>query len=106
MGYELKMHADEIEPIGGAELAGEVIAISADHLGAASEQGMIAMRDTGVIAVLLPGTIFSLGMKQYARARDMIRLGLPVALATDFNPGSCNCDSMQFVMTLATLQMK
>jgi imidazolonepropionase len=106
MGYELKMHADEIELIGGAELAAEVKAISADHLGAASEQGMIAMRDAGVIAVLLPGTIFSLGMKQYARARDMIRLGLPVALATDFNPGSCNCDSMQFVMTLATLQMK
>ncbi len=106
LGFKIRMHADEIKPIGGAELAGEIGAVSADHLGAASNEGIKAMRDNGVIAILLPGTIFSLGMKSYARARDMIKAGLAVALATDFNPGSCNCDSMQFVITLACLQMK
>ena len=106
LGFKIRMHADEIKPIGGAELAGEINAVSADHLGAASDEGIKAMIDNGVIAVLLPGTIFSLGMKSYARARHMIDSGLAVALATDFNPGSCNCDSMQFVITLACLQMK
>jgi imidazolonepropionase len=105
-GFKLRMHADEIEPIGGAELAAEVGAISADHLGAASDAGIKAMAESGVIATLLPGTIFSLGMKSYARARDMIEAGVAVALATDYNPGSCNCDSMQFIITLACLQMK
>ena len=106
LGFKIRMHADEIEPIGGAELAGELKAVSADHLGACSDEGIAAMRDNGVIATLLPGTIFSLGMPKYARARDMISAGCPVALATDYNPGSCNCDSMQFVITLACLQMK
>ena len=106
LGFKLRMHAEEIEPIGGAKLAAEVGAISADHLGAISDEGIEAMQKSGVIATLLPGTIFSLGMKSYAPARKMISKKLPVALATDFNPGSCNCDSMQFVITLACLQMK
>ena len=106
LGFKIKMHADEIEPIGGAELAAELGAVSADHLGAATDRGIEAMKNSGVIATLLPGTIFSLGMKSYARARFMIDSGLPVALATDYNPGSCNCDSMQFIITLACLQMK
>ena len=106
LGFKIRMHADEIRPIGGAELAAEVGAVSADHLGAASDKGIEAMKNAGVIAILLPGTIFSLGMNKYARARDMIDAGLPVALATDYNPGSCNCDSMQFIITLACLQMK
>ena len=106
LGFKIRMHADEIKPLGGAELAAEVGAVSADHLGAASDVGIAAMKEAGVIAVLLPGTIFSLGMKSYAGARNMIDSGLPVALATDFNPGSCNCDSMQFIITLACLQMK
>ena len=106
LGFKLRMHADEIEPIGGAELAAELGAVSADHLGAASDAGIKALSKAGVIATLLPGTIFSLGMKSYARARDMIDAGVPVALATDYNPGSCNCDSMQFIITLACLQMK
>ena len=106
LGFKLRIHADEIEPIGGAELAAEVGAISADHLGAASDDGIQALSKAGVIAILLPGTIFSLGMKSYARARDMIDAGVPVALATDYNPGSCNCDSMQIIITLACLQMK
>jgi len=94
LGFKIRMHADEIKPIGGAELAAEIGAVTAEHLGAASDRGIIAMLDNGVIAVLLPGTIFSLGMKNYARARDMIEAGLPVAIATDFNPGSCFCESM------------
>jgi len=106
LGFKIRMHADEIEPIGGAELAAEMGAVSADHLGATSDEGIISMRNAGVIATLLPGTIFSLGMKNYARAREMISAKLPVALATDYNPGSCNCDNMQMIITLATLQMK
>lgn len=105
-GLKLKMHADEIIPIGGAELAAELGCVSADHLGAASEEGIKAMASAGVIATLLPATIFSLGMDSYADARKMIESNCAVALATDFNPGSCNCDNMQFVITLACLQMK
>ena len=104
-GLELKMHADEIEPIGGAELAAELKCASADHLGAASEAGLLAMRDAGVTAVLLPATLFSLRSKSYAKGRFMIDSGLSVAIATDYNPGSCNCDSMPMVMTLACLKM-
>ena len=106
LGFKIRMHADELKPIGGSELAAEIGAVSADHLGAASPEGIKAMKRSGVIPVLLPGTIFSLGLNSYAKARDMIDAGLPVALATDYNPGSCNCDSMQFIITLATLQMK
>lgn len=106
LGFEVRMHADEIMPIGGAELAGELQAVSADHLGACSDQGIEAMIKGGTIAVLLPGTLFSLGHKNYARARDMIDMGLPVAIATDYNPGSCNCDNMQFIITLSCIQMK
>ena len=105
-GFKIRMHADEIKPIGGAELAAEIGAVSADHLGAASDKGLQAMKEAGVIPILLPGTIFSLGMKSYARARDMIELGLPVAFATDYNPGSCNLANMQMVITLAALEMK
>jgi len=104
-GLLLKMHADEIEPMGGAELAAEMGCISADHLGATSVQGMRAMKVAGVIAVLLPATLFTLRSKRYAPAREMIDMGLAVAIATDFNPGSCNCDSMPFVITLSCLQM-
>ena len=104
-GLKLKMHADEIEPMGGAELAAELRCTSADHLGAASEKGLIAMRNANVAAVLLPATLFSLGAKSYAKGRFMIDSGLIVALATDYNPGSCNCDSMPMVMTLACLKM-
>ncbi len=106
LGFKLRLHADEIKPIGGAKLAAEMGAVSADHLGAASDEGIRAMAEAGVVATLLPGTIFSLGMKTYARARDMIENDVAVALATDYNPGSCNCDSMQFIITLACLQMR
>lgn len=106
LGLKIRMHADEIAALGGAELAGELGAVSADHLGAITQQGMTALKKAGVIAVLLPGTIFSLGLANYAPARSMIEQNIPVALATDYNPGSCNCDSMQFIITLACLQMK
>ncbi len=105
LGFKIRMHADELEPIGGAELAAELGAVSADHLVAASDKGIKQMKKNNVIPILLPGTTFSLGLEKYAPARKMIEAGLPVALATDFNPGSCNCDSMQTVISLACLQM-
>ena len=106
LGFKVRMHADEIVAIGGAELAAEVGAVSADHLGACSDEGIRALRDAGVIATLLPGTLFSLASKSYARARDMINAGLPVAIATDYNPGSCNLDSMLFAISLSCIQMR
>ncbi|MDI3503954.1 MAG: imidazolonepropionase [Candidatus Cloacimonadota bacterium] len=105
LGFKLKMHADEIEAIGGAELAAELGCISADHLGAASDAGINALKTAGVIPTLLPATLFSLAAKKYARGREMIDGDLPVAIATDFNPGSCNCDSLPFTMSLACLNM-
>jgi imidazolonepropionase len=102
-----KIHADEIEPLGGAELAGEIGAISAEHLLAATDKGFAAMAEHGVIPVLLPGTSFNLGLTKHARARDMIdNYELPVALATDYNPGSCPTESIQLVMMLASLNLK
>jgi len=106
MGYKLKIHADEIESIGGAELAGELGAVSADHLLAMSGKGLKKMRESGVIAVLLPGTSFNLNIGRYARARDIIDAGLAVALATDYNPGSCPTENMQLILSLACMKMK
>jgi len=106
LGFKIRFHADELEPIGGAELAAEVNAVSADHLVAISDKGIQSLKEAGVIPILLPATTFSLGLEHYAPARKMIDAGLPIALSTDFNPGSCNCDSQQFVTSLACLQMK
>ncbi len=106
LGFKLRMHADEIKPIGGAGLAAELKAVSADHLGAASKEDILKMAKSGTIATLLPCTIFSLGMESYAKARFMIENGVAVALATDYNPGSCNCGNMQMAMTLANIKMK
>ncbi len=105
MGFKLKIHADEIVSLGGAELAAEVGAISADHLLQASDQGIADMVDKGVVATLLPITAFSL-KEHYARARDMIDRGAAVALATDLNPGSCFSESTPLLIALATLQMQ
>lgn len=104
-GLGLKIHADELSPLGGAELAAELGAISADHLLHISERGMEALKRAGVIAVLLPGTAFSLNA-EYAPARTMIDRGLAVALGTDFNPGTCLIYSMFFMIALAVLKMK
>ena len=104
-GLRLKLHADELADSGGAALAAELSATSADHLLRTTESGMVRMRDAGVIPVLLPGTAFTLGT-DYAPARRMIELGLPVALGTDFNPGTCLIPSMPMVIGLAVMRMK
>ncbi|API91190.1 MULTISPECIES: imidazolonepropionase [unclassified Virgibacillus] len=99
-----KIHADEIEPYGGAELAAEVGAISADHLLKASEAGIQQMAEKDVVGVLLPGTAFFL-MAEFAQARKMIDSGVAVALSTDANPGSSPTLSLQFIMNLGCLKM-
>lgn len=104
MGMKLKLHADEIVQLGGAELAAELGAVSADHLLQASDQGIAAMAEKGVIATLLPNTAFSL-REHYARARYMIDHHCAVALATDLNPGSCFSESIPLTFALATLYM-
>jgi imidazolonepropionase len=101
-----KVHADELSSLGGAELAARVGAISADHLLYPSERGMLAMKERGVVPVLLPATSYSLGSERYAPARQMIHMDLPVALATDCNPGSSMTESMPLVISLACLMMR
>ena len=104
-GMAVKLHADEIRDLGGAGLAGEISAISADHLLAAREKSIEKMAQAGVIATLLPATASSL-RKPYARARTFIDRNVPVSLATDCNPGSSYTESMPFVIGLAVLNMK
>ena len=105
LGFGIKIHADEIKAIGGARLAGELSADSAEHLIATDEDGMNALAEGGTIAVLLPGTSFYLD-KPYAKARRMIELGIPVALATDFNPGSCPSLNMQLIINMGYLKYR
>ncbi|MBW4081446.1 imidazolonepropionase [Paenibacillus sp. S150] len=104
-GLKPKIHADELAAYGGAELAAELGAVSADHLLNASEAGIQQMAESGVIAVLLPGTAFFL-MARPADARAMIAAGVPVALSTDRNPGSSPTESLPFIMNLACLTMR
>mgnify|MGYP000764378542 CR=1 FL=1 len=104
-GLRPKIHADEIEAIGGSELAGEIGAVSAEHLIVCPPEGIASMAKGGVIACLLPATSFNLGAV-FAPARDMVKAGVPVAMATDFNPGSCPCLNMQFVINLGCLKYK
>ncbi|MDH3892552.1 MAG: imidazolonepropionase [candidate division Zixibacteria bacterium] len=105
-GLGLKFHADELKSTGGAELAASMNAVSADHLVYISDSGISAMADTGTVAVLLPGTTFSLAGSKYAPARTMIESGVVVALSTDCNPGSSHTESMPLIISLAALQMK
>ena len=105
MGLKLKIHADEIVRLGGAELAAELGAVSADHLLQASDEGIRMMAEKDVVATLLPATAFCL-KEDYARARDIIDSGCAVALATDFNPGSCFTNSIPLVIALAAIQMR
>ena len=105
LGLGLKVHADEFERTGGAELAAEVGAVSADHLARPSDDGIMAMARKQVVGVLLPGTPFASMLDDYAEARRLIELGVPVALATDLNPNCWN-PSMQFTMTLACYNMR
>lgn len=103
-GLKLKIHADEINDLGGAALAADLSLVSADHLLKANEEGLLKMKEAGVIPVLLPLTAFSL-KEEFAKARHMIDLGLPVAMGTDFNPGSCYSFSVPLMLSLGTLYM-
>ena len=105
LGLRARIHADEIEEIGGAVLSGEVGAISAEHLIATGERGMASMAKGGVIADLLPCTSLYLN-KTFAPARRMIELGIPVAIASDFNPGSCPSLNLQLAMTMGYVKYR
>lgn len=105
-GLKVKIHGDEIESTGGAELAGELKATSAEHLVAVSDNGIRALMQNNVIAVLLPSTSFYLMLNNYADARKMIDNGVKIALSTDCNPGTSPNESLQFTMTLACYGMK
>ncbi|HEU4457324.1 MAG TPA: imidazolonepropionase [Longimicrobium sp.] len=104
-GLRPKLHADELEGSGGAELAAELGAASADHLGDISEAGIRALAASRTVATLLPGTLFFLGRPKFAPARALIDAGATVAIATDFNPGSCPSPNLQFTMTAACSRM-
>lgn len=104
-GFDLKIHADEIEAIGGSVLAGEMGAKSAEHLININEEGLASMAKGGTTAMCLPATSFYLGAT-FAPVRRMIELGIPVAIASDFNPGSCPSLNLQFVMNLGCLKYK
>ena len=106
LGLQVKIHADEIDPLGGTEMAVEVGAISGEHLVGASDKGIEMLGKSDTIAVLLPGTCFYLNKDSYAKAREMIGAGAAVALSTDFNPGSSPTENLQLVMNLAALKMK
>lgn len=104
-GLVPKLHADELENSGGAELAASIRAASADHLGAVSESGIDALAGSQTVATLLPATLLFLGRTRFAPARRLLEAGAVIALATDFNPGSAPSPSMPLVMTLACSQM-
>jgi imidazolonepropionase len=105
-GFPLKVHVDEFADLGGAKLAVEFGALSADHLGAVSDDGIEALAASQTVATLLPGTIFFVNSEKYAPARKLIDAGAAVALATDHNPGSCTLYSLPAVMTVAALKMR
>ena len=104
LGYLLKLHADQLSASGGARLAAEFGAISADHLDYASDADLDAMREAGVVATLLPGCSYTL-RSPYPSARRYLDRGLTVALATDFNPGTSYCENMQMILGLAMSAM-
>ena len=104
LGYQLKIHADQLTPSGGARLAAELGAVSADHLDYATDADLDALRDAGVVATLLPGCSYTL-RSPYPQARRFLDRGLRVALATDFNPGTSYCENMQTMIGLAMSSM-
>lgn len=106
LGFGLKIHADEFKPLGGTRLAVELGAISADHLVCTPEEEIEMLAESGTIAVALPGTPFGLGHHKYTPARWIIDAGGALALATDLNPGTCWCESMQLITALACRFMK
>jgi imidazolonepropionase len=106
LGLKLRIHADQLTDSGGAKLAGELNATTADHLEQMEEEGIATMRSAGVQPVLLPGSVYALGSKRYPCAREMIDAGLAVVIATDFNPGSSPTTSMPMILSLACTHMK
>jgi len=106
LGLGIRLHAEQLSLSGGARLAAELGANSADHLEWVDQAGIEVLRQAGVIAILLPGAVFNLGLARYAPARAMIDAGLAVALATDFNPGSSPTPSMQMILSIACTQMR
>ncbi|MCK4264719.1 MAG: amidohydrolase family protein, partial [Candidatus Aminicenantes bacterium] len=105
-GLKIKIHADEFAPLGGAQLAAEEGAISADHLIAITDEGIKKLAESSTTATLLPGVSFFLMQEKKAPARKLIEQGAIVALATDFNPGSSMTESMFFIMQLAVFSLK
>jgi imidazolonepropionase len=105
-GLLLKLHADELTSSGGAELAAEMAATSADHLAAVSDDGIAALSHVSTVATLLPGTMLFLGKSKHAPARRFIDAGVPVALATDFNPGTSPTPNLPLVLTLGVSQLR
>jgi imidazolonepropionase len=105
-GLDLKLHADELEPAGGAELAAELGATSADHLAAISPSGVAALADSNTVATLLPGTMLFLGRRSQAPARELLDAGVAIALATDFNPGTSPTPNLPLILTLAVSQLR
>jgi imidazolonepropionase len=104
-GLQSRIHADELHASGGAELAAEIKAVTADHLIKVTAQGIVALKKAGVIPVLLPLTTLFLRQNTYAPARDFINQGCLPALATDFNPGSSMTQNMQLLWSVAALNM-
>jgi imidazolonepropionase len=105
-GLGLKIHADELEPCGGAELAASLHAVSADHLAAISVAGINALSSSSTVATLLPGTMLFLGKTKQAPARALIEAGAAVALATDFNPGTSPTVNFPLMLTLGVSQLR
>lgn len=105
-GLGLKLHADELEPSGGAELAAELGAASADHLAAISPEGIRRLAASDTVATLLPGTMFFLGRERQAPARDLLEAGAALALATDFNPGTSPTVNLPLILTIGVSQLR
>ena len=105
-GLGLRLHAEQFRPGTGAALAAELSAATADHLETVTEETLTLLKAAGVQPVLLPASVFCLGRDQYPPARKMIEMGLPVVIATDFNPGSSPVPSMPFIMALSAIMMK
>jgi imidazolonepropionase len=106
LGLKLRGHVDQLSNSGGAILMAELGATTADHLEKTDEEGIAAMKSAGVHPILLPGSVYALGLSDYPRAREMIEAGLAVVIATDFNPGSSPTASMPMILSLACTQMK
>jgi imidazolonepropionase len=106
LGLGIRIHADQLSDSGGATLAAELGAATADHLEHTSARGILALQSAGVQPVLVPGSVYALGSTRYPDAREMIQAGLAVVLATDFNPGSSPTPSMPMILSLACTQMR